>query len=364
MNIVSKIPNNRITETQYRTIKDRLSYSSIKTYDDSPLDFYKEHILLQPTKREKSKDMIIGDGVDCLLLQGEEVFHEKFEIAAIGEIKKDQNQMTTFSHNLWDLTLEAMDEEGIITREFEHLLSDAYDRTKYGYNGEQLAFKRAGDTLEAIINKFYGSDCEIWYNQKRKTLHKTVLSLSDVENIEKIIGALKSAPEVSDIINQQTEGDIEVHNQFAILFELHNLPLKCLLDKVIIDHKKKIIYPYDLKCTWDINSFEYTYLKYKYYIQNYVYTTGLNIWRVEHRPGYKVADFQFIVAHSANLYQPMIYKTDQTDYLKARTGFNCGSKAYKGVDRLLQEMKYSIDNSSWNTAPLGKQIVDLQINYR
>jgi hypothetical protein len=129
-------------------------------------------------------------------------------------------------------------------------------------------------------------------------------------------------------------------------------PFKSMLDKVIIDHDKKIIQPYDLKCTWSVENFyEEYYLYRRAYIQAYLYYHAmLHLTENPDRPyhDYKVERLKFIVCDSTNYYQPLIYTLDEGDMTDAYQGFVHKGRTYPGVGDLIQALKWCVSTNTWN----------------
>jgi hypothetical protein len=123
-----------------------------------------------------------------------------------------------------------------------------------------------------------------------------------------------------------------------------------MMDKVIVDHENKIIQVYDLKCTWSVEGFYKEYYLYRRaYIQTFLY------WHAAHYhfkglvdDGYTVAYPSFIVCDSTNYFSPLIYTLDTEDMENARDGFNLKGYIYPGVLETIDNLKWAIENDTWN----------------
>jgi hypothetical protein len=127
---------------------------------------------------------------------------------------------------------------------------------------------------------------------------------------------------------------------------------KSMLDKVIIDHKEKVIKPYDLKCTWSVENFyEEYYLYRRAYIQAYLYYYAM--LHIASDPdsefyGYRVEYLKFIVCDSTNYYQPLIYTLDDDDMENAYKGFVHKGRTYPGVGELIAALSWCVTTNTWN----------------
>ena len=135
-------------------------------------------------------------------------------------------------------------------------------------------------------------------------------------------------------------------------FEIDGMPMKSMLDKVIVDHGDKTIQFYDLKCTWSVEKFykEY-YLFRRAYIQAYVYNAALKyLTTIEDTPFYKYEVLlpKFLVCDSINYYSPLIYVLTEKDMKEAYEGFETRGYKYPGVKQIIQDLFWANENDTWN----------------
>lgn len=326
----------RRSERQYRLV-DMDSSSSLKLFSDSKRLYYKKYIDGKPEEEEITKAAIIGSLVDCMLLEPD-TFDERYFISAGS---KPTGLMNEFVEALYKHTMLAIRDDGTIGREFIDIAKDAY---------EDSGFKQS---IDVVLNNFVKSGAESYYNELRQVRPKnlTVITLRDVETANGIIETLKTDENTYEIVNQQTTDIITVLNQLQIEgVMIHGLKMKGMLDKVIIDHAKKTIQIYDLKCVWEVERFyEEYYLYRKAYIQAYVYTTLINIWKEENDlEGYLVLYPRYIVCDSANWHRPIIYQASPGDILEADEGFNYKHRHYTGVRTIIEELLWSMEYDAWD----------------
>lgn len=362
MNIVQK--PEKMQEKEYRSLCLN-SYSSLKKYDLNRLAFYKEFILKDKlAKDETTKDMIVGSLVHLLLLNPED-FDNKFVISTVGEIDKDANQPSYFAWKIWEKTQQCLDENGDITREFLSIVEEAFSESKYNYKGEEVRFK--GKDLEYALSKFEGSDMELWYKQKRESVGKSLVSIQDIENAEKIVNELKSNPNTVDIINQETGNGVVVYNEWPIFFEHGNTQLKMMADKIIVDHNDKTIKPYDPKVTYEVENFPYIYRKNYYYLQAALYDLGIRNWaKQEGWSDYEIFPMGFIATHSFGQLQSLVYQLEAQDLQKGRDGFIVSGRYYSGLNEILEGLNWHLESSEWGISYKNwknKGICSLNLNY-
>jgi len=345
-----------LSEKEYRAL-DIDSYSSIKTFLDDRKKYYRKFILKEVVKEEDTPETRFGSLVDCLLFTPDE-YEERY---ALSLSTIPTGQYGKLVSELWKITLNSINDAGEVTRTLDSMLEDAYNAVKFNKDGEVVDFKR--DSFEAAKGKFLGSDLEAHYKQLRESYGKSIIELSELENAQKVVQELKSNPVTREVINLKTDKRFEVYCQFPIIGEVdfsktpfkggkgEKFPLKCLLDKLIIDHEKKMIYIYDLKTAWDNEQqFQYNYFKYKYYIQMAVYFYLVVEWKKQREDiaDYAVNHVRFIVAESSNYKNPLIYITSAENFHQGMGGFIINSRYHPGVVRAIQDLIWHKEKGIWN----------------
>lgn len=330
------ISGNIKTESTYRaTMLD--SSSSLKDFAENRKKYYRKYILSEKVEDDDTKAAVTGRIVETLLLEPH-LFDEKFHMSACAS--SPTGLMLAFVEALYKHTLDATNEEGVVMREFADLSQDAY-------NDSGFKIKYA-----AVIEKFSGSDAEIYYREilKVRMNNLTVVTTQDVTNAEKIVEELRTNFVTSEIVNLVTSSTITVYNQLQVEgYKVGSLMFKSMMDRVIVDHENRIIRVYDLKCVWAVENFyEEYYLYRKAYIQAYIYHIALQHFRNTNFPGYSIVPMQFIVCDSTNYYNPLIYKLTVQDLKEAKEGFEYKGKTYAGVAELVAGLEWALDNNVWN----------------
>lgn len=325
------------TEASYRAIVMDSS-SSLKEFSVNRKKYHKKYILNENVEEEDSKASVTGRIVETLLLEPEE-FDNRFYMSVC--LNAPTGMMLDFVEALCKHTLAATDEFGNVSRTFEEMAKDAYVDSGY-----KIKF-------EAVIGKFQGSDAEIYYNELRTVKSKglTVVTAEDVTNAEKVVTELKTNFVTADVVSLINSARYTIHNQFQIEgYSVDGHLFKSMMDKVVIDHNERTIQVYDLKCTWSVENFyEEYYLYRRAYIQAYLYYKAAHSLTFDGELfGYNVLFPKFIVCDSTNYMNPLIFTLNDEAMDDAYNGFEHKGRVYPGVKQLIEDLKWAIENDTWN----------------
>jgi hypothetical protein len=340
-----------MTEQEYRALEID-SYSSIKDFLEDRKKYYKRYILKESVKEEDSPYQVFGNLIDCLQFTPH-LYEQKFALA-VSQVPT--GQYGRLVEEMVRITFSTLSESGEVTMRLEDVIEEAYNKCKYDRNGNVVDFKR--DSLDVVKQKFVGSELEMYYRQRREAFGKTIIEASTLENAQRIVAELKTNEVTQFIMNQQTDENTVVHNQFPIVGSMlkamtgsDDYPLKCLIDKLVIDHANRSIFIYDLKTAWDNEGeFLHNYFKYKYYIQMAVYFYLVVEWK-RTQPGldsYTVHYPSFIVADSTNYKNPLIYATTHENFQQGMRGFTIRGRYYPGVIKAVQDLIWHKQTGIWN----------------
>ena len=328
------------TEAQYRAVTMDSS-SSLKEFSQDRKKYYKKYFLGEKVEDKDSSAANMGRIVETLLMEPH-LFDDKFYMSSC--TSTPTGLMLDFVEALYKCTELATNEEGKVVIDFSELSLEAYH-----ISGFKIKY-------EAVMNKFIGSDAELYYNEIRTVRSKnlTVVNTTEISIAEKIVEQLKTNSTTGPIVNLVNSSRYEIIDQMQVEgYTVDGHPFKSMLDKVVIDHDNKTIQPYDLKCTWSVENFyEEYYLYRRAYIQAYLYyhamtsIAGNSI--IDIYNGYKVEYLKFIVCDSTNYYQPLIYTLDEFDMEDAYNGFIHKGRTYPGVGDLIAALSWCIETNTWN----------------
>ena len=325
------------TEKEYRAVQMDSS-SSLKEFSVDRKKYHKKYILGEKVEDDENKAAVMGRVVETLLLEPE-LFESRFHMSTCEGAPT--GLMNDFVEALYKRTLEATDVFGKVARTFEEISKDAYVDS-----GFKIKY-------EAVMNKFAGSEAETYYDEIRVVRAKglTVVTANDMNNAERIVAELRNNFVTRDVVNLVKSSRYDVYNQYQVEgFDVLGLQCKGMMDKIIVDHEAKTLQIYDLKCTWSVENFyEEYYLYRRAYIQAFLY------WHAAHfhfkelvDQGYRVEYPQFIVCDSTNYLHPLVYKLETVDMVEAREGFTYDNKKYPGVLDTINDLKWAIENDTWN----------------
>ena len=327
------------TEAQYRAVVMDSS-SSLKDFSTDRKKYYKKYFLGEKVEDKDSSAANMGKIVETLLMEPH-LFDDKFYMSSCASTPT--GLMLDFVEALYRHTRDATDEFGVITRVFTDILQDAYKDS-----GFKIKY-------EAVITKFIGSDAEIYYNEIRQVRSKnlTVVNTMEISIAEKIVEQLRINSTTAPIVNLTNSSRYQIIDQMQVEgYDVDGHLFKSMLDKVIIDHKEKVVMPYDLKCTWSVENFyEEYYLYRRAYIQAYLYYYAM--LHIVSDPesecyGYRVEYLKFIVCDSTNYYRPLIYTLDMDDMMDAYKGFVHKGRTYPGVGELIAALKWCRETNTWD----------------
>lgn len=353
--IQGKVINNgiiNISEGEYRALEDDSS-SSLKDFVDDRLKYYKKFITKTYVPEEDNVAMIIGKLVEAspLIMGQEGEIEEKFITSSI--VNAPTATMLDFVEALYKRASECIDDEGVLTRDMKDLTLEAYNDVKFDRDGRQVAFKRAvADSYENVVIKFMGGEAYTYFKEilEVRKKGKTVITASLLEQANKIVDTLRTSSVTWKIFEPE---NVQVFNQLKINgFKIEGLPLKGMLDKVHVNHVNKTIQFYDLKVTWNVEDFyNQYYIKRRTYFQAIIYYEALVSTVCD--LGFDYSDYIiqlpiFIVADSANFYEPLLYRLSQQDIEDAYRGFEYRGKWYKGLEETIRELKFAKENNIWN----------------
>ena len=327
-----------ITESEYRDLRYNSS-SSLKDFSLDRRKYYRKHILGEKIKEKPNKASDMGRLVETLLMEPER-FDELFFMSSC--VKVPGGMLGDFIWKLSEIVGEQGDKEGF---DFEEAAREAYT-----FAGFKTKFETVLKKLEDPENRLYYEEC-----LKVNHLGMTMVTVQDITNAEQIVESLRTTPHTSIICTLEDGASTRytVINQMKIEdYVIDGMRLKSMLDKVIVDHKDKLVHIYDLKCTWAVEAFYKEYYLYRRaYIQAYLYYKAVEYLVNTDTDcgffGYTVTTPSFIVCDSINYYQPLIFTTTHEDLEKAYNGFTYKYSEYTGVKQIIEECKWATDNDIW-----------------
>jgi hypothetical protein len=313
----------RYDQEGYRSI-DAYSYSALAKYAKDRRDYYKKYVLGEQEESE-SEYLIMGKLVDVLMT--DEINFDKY--FTITNAEKPSGQLLIFTDELFKLRITDKNAE------FSDLTVKAYEYLKE-QNGGKLR-----DSYEKVVENF-STKAKDYFQELLNSVGKTVVT------IEQSTLASECVKKINNCEAFKPVGE-DIRTKFPIYFEFMGENFKCELDEMQINHKEKIIYPFDYKGSSFIETFIWKgFIDRFYFIQSSLYKYAVEIWKNENgMKDYKVENLAFKVFDSSNYYDPLLYKTTDLHYNQGFEGFYVGNKYYKGIFQLLKEIKRSKELDRW-----------------
>jgi hypothetical protein len=319
-----------MTEPEYRQYS-AISYSMLSGVSKSPAS-------LIASDKESTSGLIYGSAVDTYVFDGEEEFKKKFALnigvspsQIVEKITKDT--MTAIIQTKGQLEGELDD--------YDNLILDIATALEYG----------KGWKPETIIRKVKDEGGKDLFSFTKENEGKKILDQFQYDNVINTANTLYTH-EFSKKWLTANENE-EVVFQFPIIWKYKGRECKSLFDIIKIDHVNKVIYPVDLKTSYDhVLSFPVNYFKWNYVLQASFYTDALKYFKLQHKElfDYRIDNFRFLVISSQDPFRPLVYKTTEVDIYTGKYGGRLKHKGYdiKGFDILINDMEWHLENQMFD----------------
>ena len=281
-----------LLEKNFYDKKFYFSYSSLNKLMWNPAVFYQQYVLGLKEERTDAH-LVQGKIVHALLLE-EEKFNDHFIISP-SKLPGDSVKLVidrVFAHyqelaQNGDLRTELLD--------FDQAILDVMVDMNY-----HQSLKTDQQRLDKIIT---AESTSYWSFLKTKG-NKTLIDQDSYDFCKNAVELIKTNKELCTLIGcNVTEFDnIEVYNELPLTVEYAKAPfgLKGIIDNVVINHDKKVIFINDIKTTSkDLKDFPETVEFYSYWLQAVIYSTMVGIKHMDLlASGYEVK-FHFVVIDRA-----------------------------------------------------------------
>lgn len=128
---------------------------------------------------------------------------------------------------------------------------------------------------------------------------KIIISQDEYNEAVECVQVLKNSPFTKKFITDNPfNSQIETQYQVKFEGEYHNIGIRGIFDKLIVDHQNKVIIPIDLKTTGsNEENFPHSVVSWNYWIQAdlYMYMLSQAISKDDYFKDFKIEDFRFIV---------------------------------------------------------------------
>tara|TARA_R110001592_G_scaffold362373_1_gene675982 strand:- start:1860 stop:2876 length:1017 start_codon:yes stop_codon:yes gene_type:complete len=237
------------------------SYSSINKLLFSPSMFYSHYVLKQ---REDSVDphLVKGRVIHCLLLNPED-FDKEF-ILIPGKLPSGNNKIIV--DGIFKLHLESLNHE---------LTLDTYDSAIIE-SLEKINLHQKLKTDEARVAKIVTTDNINYFEFLKSSQGKTLIDNEILRYCNECVDSIKQNESVTALM-QIGDSDLKVYNEALIntdqlLYGKFEFGFKGIVDNIVIDEEKKILFVNDLKTTGKpLIDFPESVEYYRYWIQAALY---------------------------------------------------------------------------------------------
>lgn len=315
---------------QEQLVTNNLSYSLIKNFDEKGPKVLIEHY------NPVSKSLDFGSKVDDFISLTKEEFNNKYLIVQ-NKIDSDLLKLAEVISNIENVNI-------------DNFLNDTFENSTRIDMINTIAihaelFKRIKKD-ESRIKKFdtpeFYKFLEFYYKNKDKEF----ITPDEYSKLLACQSSLYNHKSTKKYFN--CDENCEELYQVRIKYLYRGRYVKCILDKVIIDHKNKTIQALDLKTGAPLaNEFMSNFFKFKYYLQAGLYNQGV-IKKYEEL-NYKILPFKFIYLPTFDYNNPKVFIFTNKWEHAAWYGFTTISGyKYRGLTELMDEIIWHIDNRVFN----------------
>lgn len=287
-----------VDEPTYRA-NEALSFSTISK-------FYREGFqnIDKLFEKEESQSLTFGSIVDCLLTEGQDEFNKKYFVCVVPLVSDEyklvlkdiKNELGDTYKSLYDIPdktiVQYLDKYGVYQNKW-------YDNTKAN------KVREGGDAYYQIMFKSEG---------------KQVIPKDMYDDAVSCILTFKESRATEFYFREDNPFDgIERKYQLKFQGEYdyngHKIPLRCMDDLIVVDHKNKTIQICDVKTSSEEEYlFSRHFMKWQYWMQAEIYTYILkqNILKDDYFKDFKILPFKFLVINRNNR-TPLVWEWPLSD---------------------------------------------------
>lgn len=246
------------------------SYSSLNKLMWNPQAFYQMYVL--GNREEKTESYLVnGKVIHCLLLE-EHKFNEEFIISPI-KLPTDNTRILidrVFAH------AQELQKHGDQRTDFADYSDAVLDVL------EDMNLHQTLKTDQQRIDKIYTPDAISYWDFLKNRGSKTLIDQATYDYCKTGVDLIKMNADVCELIgcNINDFSNKEVFNEITLNAKINDRPfgLKGIIDNLVCDHDKKIIYINDIKTTSkDLKDFPESIEFYNYSLQAAIYCSLIGI---------------------------------------------------------------------------------------
>jgi hypothetical protein len=339
----------------YQTIS-ALNQSTLKQILISPQAYIKAKERQLARVESTEQHFVFGSVVDMLLTESKEDFDKKYAV-----IPDDTGVSETIAKIVKAIYDSAVDEDKLYDADIKYTPTNLEDYPEQILKHCNYELYQSRWKDETRINKIVEQGSK-YFDILKKCGTKSIITETEYAKAVNCVMALRSDKHTSKYCQKKSNNpDIEIINKHVVVFEHRGLEFKGELDRVIVDHKEKVIIPIDFKTTSkSVLNFENSFWFYRYDFQAAVYSLGLSLDKSErlqkyYQDGYSIKPILYIVVETFLNNPPMVFEISKSAIDVGLYG-NIHPKTkdpkikgnHEGFQQAIDRFKYATDNDAWD----------------
>ena len=314
-----------VSEEEYRN-DDAISYSMLASFER---DGFK---IIPYLKDKKSSEALrFGSLVDTILTEPEEL-DNKFLVSDISKVTEVVLNIVKNIYDICDKTTNTLTE---INRD---LILNSIKEFNYQSNWKD----------DTRINKII-DEGNSYFSLLGLAGNKTLISQYEYDLAVSCVESIKNSEFTNKYFDDTVDyfGEIEAFYQLKLKYNKNGLNVRCMFDRVIVNHITKAIQPIDLKTTGkDEEEFENSFLAWSYWIQSNMYSEILKliIEEDDYFKDFTILPFLFVVVNKNNK-TPLVWC--DINNLEKGHRIDKYNNIYKYWIDLYKDLKWHIDNEEY-----------------
>lgn len=318
----------QVPEETYRE-DPSYSYSTLARFHREGFDNL-EHLF----DRTSSPSLTFGSMVDTLLTDGEEAFNQRFFAATYPEVGDAMMKVIQLLFGEFHQTHQE--------------LSSIPDAEVIGFASQCNYQNNWKPETRAKVIKEKGAE---YYNMLLLAAGKEVVTSEDRQAAYDCVDLLRTSPRTKEYFQADNPfEDKERLYQLKFKGTYNGIPLRCMADLIIVDHKNKKIIPCDLKTSFKPEyRFYKSFVEWCYWIQAqlYWYIIRQNLDADDYFKDFELEDYRFIVICNRTR-NPRVWNWPYTKY---EEDLVLGNYTLKNWRNIVPELHHYLTSGA--TAPIG-----------
>lgn len=281
----------QVSEKEYRK-GEGLSYSTLSRYERE--GFEKLDELFNPIS---GPHLTFGSLVDTLLTGTPEELEEQYMVAEFPSVKPQHLVLVEYLFDNYSdkyATLDDIPDKDIIS------------------STEIVKFNT--HWLPATRVKSIKEEATEYYNLNHLAQGKEIVATKMYNDAVEVANVLRNHRVTKWYFEENRIGGVERFYQLKFKGEYDDIPIRCMADEIIVDHKTKTIYPIDLKTSGKPeHAFIGSFIHWRYHIQArmYWYIIKQNLDKHPVFKNYKLENYTFIIISNETRI-PLIWNYEDT----------------------------------------------------